>query len=99
MHVFSVREMEEQLRALGVRAGGVLLVDASFRAVRPVEGGPLGLIEALRRSVGDDGTLVMPAMTDGETVFDPASTPERRMRGVRPRKGQHPRRSSNPRER
>lgn len=45
-------EVTEQLRALGVKAGGVLLVHASFRAVRPVEQGPLGLIEALRAALG-----------------------------------------------
>src|SRR5688572_832552 len=68
-------EIEQQLRSLGVREGGVLLVHTSFRAVRPVEGGPLGLIRALRRALGPAGTLVMPTMTDGATVFDPRSTP------------------------
>jgi aminoglycoside 3-N-acetyltransferase len=71
----SIRKLVEQLRTLGVREGGVLLVHTSFRAVRPVEGGPLGLIGALREALGRDGTLVMPAMTDGEGVFDPGSTP------------------------
>jgi aminoglycoside 3-N-acetyltransferase len=64
-----------QLAALGVREGGVLLVHTSFRAVRPVEGGPLGLIAALRSALGPRGTLVMPTMTDGESVFDPKTTP------------------------
>lgn len=68
-----------QLRSLGVRGGGVLLVHTSFREVRPVEGGPLGLIRALRRALGPSGTLVMPAMTDGESVFDPRSTPTQGM--------------------
>lgn len=68
-------EIVEQLRALGVQRGGVLLVHTSFRAVRPVEGGPAGLIEALRAALGPDGTLVMPSWTgDDETPFDPAST-------------------------
>lgn len=53
----------------------MLLVHTSFRAVRPVEGGPLGLIRALRGALGPAGTLVMPTMTDGATVFDPRSTP------------------------
>ena len=70
-----VAQVVAQLRALGVRPGGVLLVHTSFRAVRPIEGGPLGLIDALRSALGEAGTLVMPTMTDGETVFDPASTP------------------------
>ncbi|MET0286450.1 MAG: AAC(3) family N-acetyltransferase [Polyangiales bacterium] len=67
-----VHEVIDQLRALGVREGGVLLVHTSFRALRPIEGGPLGLIRALRAVAG---TLVMPTMTDGESVFDPRQTP------------------------
>jgi aminoglycoside 3-N-acetyltransferase len=71
-----VDEVREQLLALGVRPGGVLVVHTSFRKVRPIEDGPAGLIRALQAAVGDeDGTLVMPTMTDGESVFDPASTP------------------------
>jgi aminoglycoside 3-N-acetyltransferase len=69
-----VEEIAAQLLALGVRAGGVLLVHTSYRAVRPVEGGPVGLIRALQQALGPEGTLVMPTMTDGETVFDPQST-------------------------
>ncbi|WP_224242788.1 AAC(3) family N-acetyltransferase [Hyalangium gracile] len=68
-------QLVEQLHELGVRQGGVLLVHTSFKAVRPVAGGPLGLIDALRKAIGPQGTLVMPTMTDGESVFDPRSTP------------------------
>lgn len=75
MSEVSGQRMVEQLREFGVREGGVLLVHTSFKAVRPVEGGPLGLIRALRAALGDTGTLVMPTMTDGESVFDPRSTP------------------------
>jgi aminoglycoside 3-N-acetyltransferase len=57
----------------------VLLVHASFRAVRPVDGGPAGLIEALRIVLGPDGSLVMPTMTAGDSVFDPKSTPTHAM--------------------
>lgn len=64
-----------QLADLGVRRGGVLLVHASFRAIRPVENGPLDVIRALRAALGPDGTLVMPTMTDGASVFDPKVTP------------------------
>lgn len=68
-------ELVTQLAALGVEPGGVLLVHTSFRAVAPVDGGPETLIDALLRAVGPAGTLVMPTMTDGESVFDPRSTP------------------------
>jgi aminoglycoside N3'-acetyltransferase len=76
-------EVAGQLRALGVKEGGVLLVHTSFRAVRPVEGGPRGLIEALRDALGPGGTLVMPAWTgDDEAPFDPRATPASEDLGV-----------------
>ena len=54
----------------------MLLVHTSFRSVRPIEGGPAGLIAALRQAIGSSGTLVMPSWTgDDQTPFDPASTP------------------------
>lgn len=69
-------ELVGQLRALGVTPGGVLLVHSSFRAVRPVEGGPHGLVEALHQAVGPAGTLVMPSWTGSDAEpFDPALTP------------------------
>ncbi|MFN2567806.1 MAG: AAC(3)-IV family aminoglycoside N-acetyltransferase [Gemmatimonadaceae bacterium] len=72
----TIQELVEQLRALGVKQGGVLLVHTSFRAVRPVEGGPAGLIDALRTALGPAGTLVMPSWSeDDDTPFDPATTP------------------------
>jgi aminoglycoside N3'-acetyltransferase len=69
-------DLAEQLRALGVEEGGVLLVHSSFRAVRPVQGGPVGLILALRDALGPEGTLVMPSWSgDDERPFDAARTP------------------------
>jgi aminoglycoside 3-N-acetyltransferase-4 len=68
-------EVCAQLRSLGVRRGGVLLVHASFRAVRPIANGPAGLIEALREVLGPDGTLVMPSWSgDADELFDPCSS-------------------------
>lgn len=75
-HPLSIDQVTAQLRALGVAAGGVLLVHTSFRAVRPVEGGPEGLIRALRAALGPEGTLVMPSWgEDGDAPFDPLGTP------------------------
>lgn len=69
-------EIAGDLRTLGVEEAGVLLVHTSFRAVRPVEGGPLGLIHGLRDALGPHGTLVMPSwMGKEEEPFDPAITP------------------------
>jgi aminoglycoside N3'-acetyltransferase len=65
-----------QLRSLGVEAGGVLVVHTAFSNVAPLEGGPLGLISALRSVLGPAGTLVMPSMSDDDDhPFDPRTTP------------------------
>ncbi|WP_200955595.1 AAC(3) family N-acetyltransferase [Sphingomonas sp. Root241] len=78
-------EIAGQLRALGVREGGVLLVHSSYRAVRPVVDGPLGLIAALREAVGPAGTLAMPSATGEDDVpFDPATTANREDLGIVP---------------
>jgi aminoglycoside 3-N-acetyltransferase-4 len=64
--------LAEQLETLGVERGGVLLVHTSYREVRPVEGGPEGLIEALRDVLGADGTLVTPSWpASGDEPFHP----------------------------
>ncbi len=70
-----IATLAAQLHTLGVEPGAVLVVHTSFRAVRPVENGPTGLIEALRRALGPDGTLVMPSWTgDDDAPFDPRTT-------------------------
>jgi aminoglycoside N3'-acetyltransferase len=72
----SQAQLADQLRTLGVRQGGVLVVHLSYRAVRPIEGGPAGLIEALGAVVGSEGTVVMPSWgEDEDRPFDPATTP------------------------
>jgi aminoglycoside N3'-acetyltransferase len=82
---FSVDHLTTQLRTLGVEPGGVLLVHTSYRAVRPVAGGPEGLIDALVAAVGDDGALVMPSWTENDDdVFDATSTAAASTLGVTP---------------
>jgi aminoglycoside 3-N-acetyltransferase len=65
----------DQLRALGIQPGDVLLVHTSFRAVRPVEGGPAGLIAALQAAVGPEGTLAMPSWPGDDELFNAVRTP------------------------
>lgn len=79
----SCATLTRQLEELGVRVGGVLLVHTSFRAVRPVEAGPEGLIRALGDAVGPQGTVVMPSWSDDDDVpFDPAASPVAQDLGV-----------------
>jgi aminoglycoside 3-N-acetyltransferase-4 len=69
-------DLVRQLRELGLEAGDILLVHTAFRAVRPVEGGPLGLIAALREALGPQGTLVMPSWSgNDDEPFDKLSSP------------------------
>jgi aminoglycoside N3'-acetyltransferase len=66
----------EQLLALGVQPGGVLVVHSAFSKTGPIEDGPRGLIDALMASLGLGGTLVMPSMSDDdEHPFDARATP------------------------
>jgi aminoglycoside N3'-acetyltransferase len=69
-------DLVRQLHGLGVASGDVVLVHISFRAVRPLAGGPLTLITALREALGPQGTLVMPSWSgNDDEPFDPATSP------------------------
>jgi aminoglycoside N3'-acetyltransferase len=69
-------ELVAQLHALGVQPGGVLLVHTAFSKLKPVAGGPEGLIAALQSALGPAGTLVMPSMSDDDDhPFDMKATP------------------------
>lgn len=71
MNLISAETLTRQLLDLGVQPGGVLLVHTAFSKVRPVEGGPAGLIAALLSALGPGGTLVMPSMSyDDDHPFD-----------------------------
>ena len=51
------RELIAQLRALGLRAGDLVLVHTSLRAIGPLVGGPSTLLAALLECLGPQGTL------------------------------------------
>lgn len=73
-------QVRTQLERLGVAAGSVLVVHTAFSRVAPLDGGPEGLVAALRDVLGPDGTLVMPSMSDDDAYpFDRATTPCRGM--------------------
>jgi len=68
--------LTRQLLQLGVRTGGVLLVHTAFSKVKPIDGGPRGLIDALLAALGPEGTLVMPSMSDDDDhPFEVTRTP------------------------
>ena len=72
----SASDVARQVATLGVRPGDVVLVHVSYRAVRPIKGGPAGLLAGLQEAVGPQGTLVMPSYTgEDDRLFDPSATP------------------------
>ncbi|WP_317621037.1 AAC(3) family N-acetyltransferase [Streptomyces sp. CBMA123] len=56
--MISVADLVDGFAGLGVRAGMVLHVQASLRALGPVEGGAAGVVDALLEVLGEEGTLV-----------------------------------------
>ena len=58
--VASVVSLTKDLRALGVVAGATVIVHSSLSSLGYVAGGAQAVVEALRASVGEHGTLVMP---------------------------------------
>jgi aminoglycoside 3-N-acetyltransferase len=76
MNTISKETLIRELLELGVTRSGVLLVHTSFSKVKPVEGGPGGLISALQAALGMAGTLVMPSMSyDDDHPFDKKISP------------------------
>ncbi len=63
MMIPQVEQIAEELLALGVRRGGVLLVHSSLSALGRVEGGAETVIQGLLTALGPEGTLLMPALT------------------------------------
>ena len=68
-------ELTGDLRNLGVRAGDLVMVHASLRAVGPVDGGADGVIDAILAAVGPHGTMLMTMGADDAEPFDAQATP------------------------
>src|ERR1051325_3552325 len=86
-------QLARAFRDLGLVAGDSLIVHSSFRSIAPVEGGPMGLIEALLEVIGPGGNLMLPTFNYTrpipEPYFDPETTPGRT--GIIPESGRkHP---------
>ena len=76
----TINHIAAELRALGVRPGGVLLVHSSLRSLGPIPGGAETVVQGLLDALGPDGTLLMPALsyarvTPEQPLFDVRLTP------------------------
>lgn len=83
MKIWNKSEIVSQLKELGIRSGGVLLVHSSLRALGKVEGGAASVLDALLEVLGKEGTLLMPGFQSGSEYifassgicFDAGNTP------------------------
>lgn len=66
----TVDSLASDLRALGVEAGQTVLVHGSLSSLGWVCGGAPAVVDALKRVVSEDGTVVMPTHSPGN--MDPA---------------------------
>ncbi len=67
----TVESLQHDLSKLGLEAGHVVIVHSSLSALGWVAGGAQAVVEALCRTVGDGGTIVMPAHSG--QLSDPAA--------------------------
>lgn len=77
----TIKDISDDLLALGVRKGMTLLVHSSLKSVGGwIVGGPEAVILALEDVLGDEGTLVMPTqsanLTDPKTWGNPPADPK-----------------------
>jgi len=75
-----ISDIAAALRSLGVRPGGSLLVHSSLRALGRVPGGAETVVRGLLAALGEDGTLLLPALSyelvrSSNPVFDVRGTP------------------------
>lgn len=56
-------QIAADLQNLGIRSGDILLVHSSLRSLGHVPGGPETVVRGLLEAVGENGTLLMPALS------------------------------------
>jgi aminoglycoside 3-N-acetyltransferase len=80
-------ELAQELRALGVREGGVVFVHTRMSAIGHVDGAEDGVVGALLDALGPEGTLMAYASWEEHAygadlpAFDPATAPAARDHG------------------
>ncbi len=75
-----IKQIHQELHALGIEKGDTLLIHASYKSLGPIEGGAKTFFDAVLSYLGEDGTLLMPALsfatvTEENPYFDVKKTP------------------------
>lgn len=69
------KQLIHDFTQLGLKNGDAVLVHSALSAIGRVEDGADGVIDALLEVLGNEGTLLMPALSSG--IFDPAESPSK----------------------
>ncbi len=84
LHRVTQEDIVKDLRGLGIETGDTVFVHSAFSKIGYVVRGAEAVIEALRKTVGEKGTILMPAFPSGgltyeyvkrRPVFDVRNTP------------------------
>ena len=73
-----INQIADDLKDLGVCNGDIILVHSSFKALGTLPDGIETVIQGLLKSIGESGTLIMPALSwklRPPEIFNPATTP------------------------
>lgn len=76
----SVKQLKQDLMNLGIVPGDMVLMHSSYKALGGIDGGAKAFFEAFIELLGEDGTLILPALsfkdvTRENPVFDCMTTP------------------------
>jgi len=74
------QQLSSDLRTLGIQPGDTVLMHSSYKSLGGIEGGAAGFFDAFLSLLGEDGTLVLPALTYAnvnrdQPNFDVRTTP------------------------
>lgn len=77
--MYTKEQMKNDLVKLGIKKGDVILMHSSYKSLGGIEGGAMAVFEALTETIGEDGTLIIPALSYdnidyNQPVFDKATT-------------------------
>lgn len=78
--IHTKEQLKKDLSALGIRPGDTILMHSSFKSLGGIEDGAKGFFDTFIELLGDDGTLVVPALsyafvTRDNPEFDAQKTP------------------------
>ncbi|MEN6370821.1 MAG: AAC(3) family N-acetyltransferase [Armatimonadota bacterium] len=68
-------DIEDGLRNIGLQNGDTVVLHSSLSSLGVVEGGADAVVDAVLRTIGPEGTLVVPAFNYSPNPFDPLVTP------------------------